>query len=374
VVPKKAAAVMCFVRCALVTLGLLYAGLSAAQQALVRSYDNSALEIGQSYLTHYGSRCLAVLPTHVSIEAGEVAAFLREGTSPLLGESMKVTDLGDDVSIADVTGGLTSSCGYSSASVSRAVDSRLKDSAIASIRSVSGDGSIAQMAVAIIDDDGNTFLRVQPLNDVNQLRKGQSGSLLMSGDTPIGMLLSVDSRFGFGKVIRFDIMFRKIDSYLVDSASVVRASSRTAPALRKGESDRDSIVSWSAMAVDAEHRASNLVGTEGAPAWIAKVEQWPVEIEMDLAGDRVAIEGIRLDAVGIEDTSTLPAIVELMVSNTESGQRWRSVAGGAVDFAEGNATILFAPIWARQVKLVISETSGGGNIVALRRLIIFPAN
>ena len=75
--------------------------------------------------------------------------------------------------------------------VSRAVSSRIRANAIASVRSVNGDGSIAQLSVTIIDDDGQTFLRVQPTNDVNQLRKGLSGSLLMSGDTPIGMLLYV---------------------------------------------------------------------------------------------------------------------------------------------------------------------------------------
>lgn len=350
-----------------------------AQQALVRSFDNPNLEIGQAYLAHYGARCVAVLPTHVVGEAGEVAAFLREGRDGLLGESSTFADLGDDVSIADLAGGISGDCGYSTLAVSRAVASRIKANAIASIRSVNGDGSIAQLSVTIVDDDGHTFLRVQPTNDVNQLRKGLSGSLLVSGDTPVGMLLSVNARFGVGKVIRFDRMFDKIDTFLAGghgntttgapaTRGVAAATSET-PARTSG-----AITSWSAMPIDAQHRASNLVATDDSPEWVAEIDAWPVVLEMDVPGDRVAIAGVELDGTGIADAGTLPATVELMVSATESGRRWRSVSGGPVSYSDGVARIQVAPSWARHVRLVISSTTGGGKTVSLRRLRIIPAD
>jgi len=350
-----------------------------AQQALVRSFNNPNLEIGQAYLAHYGSRCIAVLPTHVVEESGDVAAFLREGLKGLLGESIALADLGDDVSVADIAGGITEDCGYSTMAVSRAVSSRIRANAVASIRSVNGDGSIAQLSVTIVDDDGQTFLRVQPTNDVNQLRKGQSGSLLMSGDTPIGMLLSINARFGVGKVIRFDRMFDKIDAFVAGNSgsSPARAStlpSATTPPTEPRADADGAITSWSAMPVDAQHRASNLVATDDSPEWIAQVDRWPVVIEMDVAGERVAIGGIELDATGVADVGTLPATVELMVSATESGHRWRSVAGGPVIYADGVARFTIAPSWARQVRLVINATADGGRTVALRRLRVIPAN
>lgn len=353
-----------------VVLGTCLSVTAVAQQALVRSFENPNLEIGQAYLAHYGSRCIAILPTHVVEESGDVAAFLREGQDGLLGESSASADLGDDVSVADLAGGITGDCGFSTMAVSRAVGSRIQANAIASIRSVNGDGSIAQLSVTIVDDDGDTFLRVQPTNDLNQLRKGLSGSLLMSGDTPIGMLLSVNARFGVGKVIRFDRMFEKIDSFVAGTpgrASTRSVSSQTAAAT-------GSITSWSAMPVDAQHRASNLTASNGAPEWIAEVEQWPVVIEMDVPGDRVAIAGVELDGTGIVDTGTLPATVELMVSATETGRRWRSVAGGAVSYTDGIARITIAPSWARQVRLVISASADGGNTLTLRRLRVIPAD
>lgn len=128
------------------------------------------------------------------------------------------------------------------------------------------------------------------------------------------------------------------------------------------------------MPVDAQHRASNLTATDDSPEWIARVDQWPVVIEMDVAGDRVAISGIELDGSGIADAGELPATVELMVSATATGRRWRSVAGGAVSYSDGVARISIAPSWARQVRLVISGAANGGNTVALRRLRVIPAN
>ena len=353
----------------------------AAQQSLVRSYENAALEIGQAYLSHYGDRCLAILPTHVAEEAGDIAAFLREGTEPLLGESVAVADVGDDVSIADLSGGITTDCGYSTMAVSRAVSSRIKANALASVRSVSGDGSIAQLAVTIIDDDGERFLRVQPTNDMNQLRKGQSGSLLMSGDTPIGMLLSVNARFGVGKVIRLDKMFEKVDRFVSGSSATAvsmpasKPSAAQTPSSASRQPDKSgAITSWSALPIDADHRAGNLVANDESPPWIANVDAWPVDIEMDLPGDRIAIAGIELDGRGVTDIGTLPATVELMVSGSESGRRWRSVSGGALTFEDGVATIAIAPSWARHIRLVISSAANGGKTVALARLRVIPAS
>ena len=366
-------------RATTVAFFLCLSGSAYAQQALVRSFENPNLEIGQAYLSHYGSRCIAVLPSHVVQESGEVAAFLREGQDGLLGESGTFANLGDDVSVADLAGGITGACGYSTMAVSRAVSSRIRANAIASVRSVNGDGSIAQLSVTIVDDDGHTFLRVQPTNDINQLRKGLSGSLLMSGDTPIGMLLSVNARFGVGKVIRFDKMFDKIDSFVAGStgspaAGALASRSATAVTTESPMESSGAITSWSAMPLDARHRASNLVATDDSPGWIAVTGEWPVVIEMDVPGDRIAIVGVELDGTGIADAGTLPATVELMVSATETGRRWRSVAGGPVSYADGVARIAIAPSWARQIRLVISATAGGGNQVALRRLRVIPAN
>ncbi|WP_200251269.1 discoidin domain-containing protein [Thiococcus pfennigii] len=297
-----------------------------------------------------------------------MAALLGEGRTPLLGEAAGYTDLGDDIAIADVAGGLRQDCGYSIVAISRAVNTHIRANAIAGIRSVNADGSIAQLSVAIIDDDGGEFLRVQPTHATNQLVKGQSGSLLLAGDTPIGMLLSVDSRFGVGKVIRLDRLLEKVERRLGDSAPLAPAAAvrgATAPVAADAGA---AITGWSALPVDATHRAANLVASDDAPPWIADVDAWPVEIELELLGGRTTITGIELDGRGIEDPGVLPAVVEIMISATGEGRRWRSVAGGPIAFEDGVARVSIAPSWARHVRLTISAPADGGRRVGLGRL------
>ncbi|WP_200381208.1 discoidin domain-containing protein [Thiococcus pfennigii] len=347
---------------------LAFPHAAVAHQALVRSYDDPALEIGQAYLAHFGDRCLAILPMHVADEAGDMAALLGEGRTPLLGEAAGYTDLGDDIAIADVAGGLRQDCGYSIVAISRAVNTHIRANAIAGIRSVNADGSIAQLSVAIIDDDGGEFLRVQPTHATNQLVKGQSGSLLLAGDTPIGMLLSVDSRFGVGKVIRLDRLLEKVERRLGNSAPLAPAAAMRGATAPVAADAGAAITGWSALPIDATHRAANLVASDDAPPWIADVDAWPVEIELELLGGRTTITGIELDGRGIEDPGVLPAVVEIMISATGEGRRWRSVAGGPIAFEDGVARVSIAPSWARHVRLAISAPADGGRRVGLGRL------
>jgi len=348
----------------IVLLGLLLISADVgAQQALVRNYANAQLEIGQGYLTHYDGICYLLLPTHVAAESGAAAGLLGEGVPPLLGETTAYSDLDDDVSIATVAGNLTGDCGYSATSISRAVDRYVTSSGVATIRSVNGDGTIAQLSVTLLDDDGSLFLRVQPTNSSNQLRKGNSGSLLMAGDTPIGMLQSIDARNGIGKVIRLDQMLEKFDRYVAGRRED-QASAAVAGSLQ--------VSNWTAMPVDSASRALNLVASGDEPPWKARVESWPVEVEIDLGGERLAVAGVELDGV-VDDPAMLPTSVEILISATSDGRRWRSVAGGSIEYVGGQAVFKLAPTWARRIRLVFSANAGTPGLIALRRIRVLLA-
>jgi hypothetical protein len=349
---------------------LLACNTATARQALVRSYSNPAQSIGQSYLTHYGGRCIALLPVHVATEAG-IPAFLGEGTGSL-GESEKISDLGDDLGLAEVTGSVAQDCGYSISTISRAVSSLIGSQGLATLRSVNSDGTVAQMAVAIVDDDGRMFLRVRPTNDRIQIRKGHSGSLLMIGDQPVGMLLSVNSRHGVGKVLRLDTVLSRAEDYMGErgadrpaaTGESAAASSDLAAAASGG-----SVSGWNTLPVDAEHRPANLVMADPAAPWLARVENWPAEIELDLAGDKVVISRIELDGRGLPDPDELPGRVELLVNVSSGEPRWRSLLSREADFGkDGIATFSFAPTWARQVRIVMGSNRGGTDRIGLRRI------
>jgi len=350
----------------------LLAGATAvsAQQALVRSYANPALPIGQAWLTRYGDTCIALLPGHVVAEAG-VPAFLGEGNTGL-GEAEETSDLGDDLSVALVTGTLAQDCGSSISTLSRAVDNLLGSQGLATLRSVNGDGTTANLAVTLVDNDGALFLRVRPTNDTVQIRKGHSGSLLMVGDRPVGMLLAVSARHGVGKVLRFDALLERAEAWMATRGRAATGTPDTTGNDLASSRNGGSISGWNSLPVDAEHRAGNLVAAaDDSGFWRAAVDRWPAEIEVDLAGEKSVIARIELDGRDLPFPDELPGRVEILVNVSSSGRNWRSLLSREAEFgADGTAVFTLAPTWARQVKIAIGNSRGSPERVSLRRIHI----
>lgn len=352
---------------------LLVPDILCAQQALVRSYENPDQIIGQAYLTHYGDRCIALLPTHVAAEAG-IPAFLSERTSQL-GEAETVSDLGDDLSVALVSGNLVQDCGSSISTISRAIDNLLRGQGLATLRSVNSDGTLANLSVAVVDNDGSMYLRVRPTNDSVQIHKGQSGSLLMVAKRPVGMLLAVNARHGVGKVLRFDRLLKQAENYM---ASRSLTATPDKPGTSAGQDATDlaaaangaSVIGWNSLPVDSKHRPLNLLDPASALPWRARVEQWPAAIDVDLAGEKVIISKIELDASGVPEAER-PARVEILINTSSDETRWRSLLGRKAKFDDnGIASFAFAPTWARQVRIAVAASRGGTDTVSLRRLHI----
>lgn len=353
---------------------LLVPNAPFAQQALVRSYENPDQIIGQAYLTHYGDQCIALMPTHVAAEAG-IPAFLSERSSKL-GEAETVTDLGDDLSVALVTGSLVQDCGRSISTISRAIDTLLSGQGLATLRSVNSDGTLANLSVAVVDNDGSMYLRVRPTNDSIQIHKGQSGSLLMVGKRPLGMLLAVNAKYGVGKVLRFDRLLQQAENHMASRTREALPDDKAGAGTGHEVTDLaaaangGSVVGWNSLPVDSKHRPLNLLGPETAPPWRARVEQWPAEIDVDLAGEKVVISKIELDAGGVPKAER-PARVEILINTSSDETRWRSLLGRKAKFDDNSiASFAFAPTWARQVRIAIGASQGGTDIVSLRRLRI----
>jgi len=421
---------------------------AAAKQALVHAYGDESRQVGQAFLAHHGEVCVAILPTHVLDEAGEPAALRGEGRPARLGETSHRIDLGDDLSIAVVEGGLREDCGYALGSIRRAIGHAIRRSGVATLRKQTSAGTIEQRSVSILDDAGDHVLIVRLTNANDDVMQGDSGSLLVAGDVPIGILLAYDNEDDAGMVLRIDTALRRIDEHIArnglvsakpppspgpapesasapppNPASGSRRSGSTPPidplalmaqhgvggafaprsapdggappaiAPPSGESARargaapaadrrggeptidaalpgsERLIGWSAMPIDAGHRASNLVAGDGAPPYIARVESWPVELELELAdGEDVVVRGLRLEGEAISDPSMLPRTIELFANLGRARKRWRSVTDGELDFVGGRATLSFVPIRARQLKLVIWDAQGSASQVGLERI------
>ncbi len=350
---------------------MLAAAPAAAQQALVITQDAAALEIGQALLAHHGSRCYAIVPMHVISEAGR-PALLREGPQALLGEISASTDLGEDIAIARVAGAITRDCGAGALTIRRSIDRLLGQGRLATLRSINGDGTVAQLAVAVVDDDGHRFLRVQPTHAANPIRKGHSGSLLLIDGVTVGMLLSVSARSGVGTVARIDGVMAKVDTHLLAQPAAHRSvadASRTAPPPPPpvaAPSHAPQVLAWSALPASEANRAANLVAADEAPPWISAPTRWPVTLDLQAGEGVTTVSGVILDGSGIDAEGRLPAMVEVFINLSGEPHGWRSITSGRVDYRNGIARIAFAPMRTRLVRLSFHATVDGGSVIALR--------
>jgi hypothetical protein len=339
---------------------------AAARQALVTSQDVAALEIGQAFLTHHGERCLAVMPTHVSREAAR-PALLGEGPSTQLGEVAQSIDLGADIGLADVAGAITSDCGPSALTIRRAVDRLVQQGRLGTLRSINGDGTVAQLAVAIVDDDGQGLLRVQPTHSGNPIRKGLSGSQLMIDGAVVGMLLSVHARTGIGTVMRIDHLMSRIDNHLMGLVPP-RAEAKRAQAV--SDWNKVEVVAWNALPVAEDKRAANLTAEDDHPPWQTRPTQWPATIDLRVGEGIRVIRGLAFDGRGIADAGTLPAHVEVFMNLTGEPRNWRSVTSEQLVYKDGIARVAFAPTRARLVRLSFSASVGGGPVLSLDKVTL----
>lgn len=357
-------------RAAVLRLALLGSLLSPpgaiAEQALVTTQDAAALEIGQAFLAHYGPQCYAIMPTHVIHEAAR-PALLREGTPPLLGETRDAVDLGSDIGIAEVSGGITAECGSGALTLQRSVDRLLQQGRIGTLRSVNGDGTLAQLPVAIVDDDGSGTLRVQPTRPDSPIRKGLSGSLLMIDGVTVGMLLSVHARKGIGTVARIDRLMAKVDAFLMSRPAPAAVGKPVGvKAARGGLKPR--VTAWSALPLDDSRRAVNLTAGDDALPWASQPSSWPVTIDLQGGDGVVVLNGVVLDGRGVADAGQLPAHVEVYINLSGEPSGWRSVTSEKVGYRDGVAHVSLAPLRARLVRLKFSGTVNGGKVISLRRV------
>jgi hypothetical protein len=357
-------------RTAAVAVACLTPNLAGAQQAMVRTLSENPSEVGQAYLTRHAGRCFAIMPTHVMKEAGGISALISEGRAPAHGEARPLRDMGNDISVAEVSGGITHSCGDSFFTIARNVDRLVSENESGAIRSVNSDGSLGRIPVGMVDDDKTTFLRVKPMSPDSQLWKGLSGSLLSLNGKPAGMLLSIDTRLGVGNVYRLDRLLGVLDPvfYAIrdggDAPGTIRGefagsevAGRSASGLR--------LVSWTAPPIDETHRAVQLVAeAANIPPWAGLVEKFPVELVFSVKAGST-LSGLKIDGSGVADASRLPRQIEILV-DTAGGGQWRSLLNK--DLQAANETITFAPASVRGVMLRIWSVRGNGKIVSLRRV------
>ncbi len=340
--------------------------LAMGQQAVVTGIANADAEIGQAWILKHGDDCLAVLPTHVASEAGS-ARFLGEGGRHRA-ELDQLVDMGDDVSLASMRGSLGSNCQTTTGSLSRNVARILSRHGVGTLRSLNGDATRARLSVAVVDDDGEMFLRIKPTSDSDSIRKGHSGSLLMFGDEPVGMLLSVSTRTGVGTVVRVDTLVRKLESHLGLDAQ----SSLSTAHSGSGASTEQSweITSWNTHAAPISSSPTELTLDGDREPWRAADARWPVTFEMTRTSGVGWFSGISIHASPTSLAEQRPQTLQLLVSVSSAQPKWRSIHYAGLDYVDNIATVRLPATRVRQLRIELHGNPSETGAATLHKLMI----
>jgi hypothetical protein len=349
---------------AVVATWLVLVPAANAQQALVHSPGAGGLEIGQAWLLSASGHCYAVLPAHVVHEAGERVLLLREGRGGERGELDATSDLGDDIAIGVVQGLAKQSCGPTMGSVGRAVGRQLAAGGGSALRTINGDGTVGRSGVLVVDDDGEQWLHVSPGRDQDRVRKGQSGSLLYAGDIPVGMLVSVNTSSGVGRVMRIDALMRKVEAAVRATSTPVVVTSDAA-AVQKPRA-------WEAVAWNVDPSAEglsarSLTSPEEGRHWLAVFSHNPIYIDFRSPSGIQTVTELELDGRGV-DARHLPSRVQILARVGTGG--WRAIKTVAPTFASGTSTVRFAPTRAELIRLEIYRGEGQGELLGLRGMTV----
>ncbi|UZD67070.1 hypothetical protein [Marinobacter sp. AN1] len=330
----------------------------------------NAGEQGQAVLMGRLGECYAVTPAHV-VGDSLFSTLVGTGNGRPRGDGDLLQVFGYDLAILRVTGGITSGCGTAIDQVV-SLDSHLASAGSGQVVSVNPDGSVSRRHV-LISDVGILYIRVSPVGEQDQLFKGLSGSLVTLGSQPVGLLMSVDPDTGEGRALRFDRALETLRPFFGLASAKREPASEQPPEAGPARSGNlvTEVLSWSSAPLDADHRATNLLRSGKAP-WLARAGEFPLEVIVDLAGDRaVAIDRVELVGEGVAPPERLPRDFEVLIRTTGEGG-WMPVYTGTYFQNEPARTVRFAPVRARQVMLRIHSHWGDPSSVGLAELRIPP--
>jgi hypothetical protein len=342
----------------LISLSLIASGATAGDlptQAYIHADEH-----GQALLLSRLQECYAVTPKHVV--GGSMFATLvgASGGTPQ-GDADLLQTFGYDLSVLHVTGALARDCGTPLGNVPK-LDDALASSSTAVVSSVNADGSISRCNVTLTDV-GLIYLRVRPVLADDQLFKGLSGSLLLVGKRPAGIVMSVDPETGEGRVLRYDRALEILRPFFGLSAPDLSKKKTLAATDTIGE---PTVISWSSPPLDAASRAANLTDAAGRKtAWYARADRFPIEVTLDLSGDTaLAVDAVHLVGQGVTPKERLPRDFEILISTTGK-DRWMPVTSGTYFMNEPDKWVRFAAVRARRVMLRIYSHWGDADAVGL---------
>ena len=323
-------------------------------------------EVGQGFLIKRLNNCYLVSPEHVI--GGAFFSSIKTGTKRrLLGEAEKIQTFGYDLSLSSVTGAANTKC-ITSINSFNGIDSLLNQTTAVSVSSVNSDGS-KSLTPANLIEVGIVYLNIQPKDNEMQFYKGLSGSLVYSGDKPLGILQSIDADTGIGKVLRIDRLIETISPFFSSGFSTHPQNNKIGndtQAKKKIISIPYQLTQWSHKALSVSERISNLSDGDINTNWTVQPNG---QISFSLSFEEMTvINGLTFTA-GNVDKAMLPKHFEILSNRRKKGNRgWISVYSGTWLNSRSILDITMPPIKAKRLKVVFYSNWGNTSALSFSEL------
>ena len=352
-------------RALLLFMCLSASGVFAAEgpaQAYIRSGEH-----GQALLLSRLGACYAVTPAHVM--GGDLfATLVGASLAATQGDADLLQEFGYDLALLRTTGSVSDHCGGQLSDVPQ-LDSVLSRASSGIVSSVNADGSVTRRNVTI-NDVGLVNVRLRPSSEGDQLFKGLSGSLVLAGEQPIGILMTVEPDTGEGVALRYDRALETLRPFFAAPGTTeIQHDLPKASATGQRAGLAAEVASWNSPPIDGAHRTANLVDVSDEPTvWLARAGQFPIEIVIALAGEMShAVDAVRLVGEGVDPADRLPKDFELLV---KGGGGWISVGSYTYFKNDADQLVQFAPVRAREIMLRVYSNWGDPTAVGLSGLEI----
>lgn len=350
-------------------LGLFVSGtLSAASNDLTQVYVDAG-EVGQGFLISRLNNCYLVTPEHVL--GNEFYANVITGTkSREMGEAERVQTFGYDLTLSAITGAAKNECNTSINSFGP-LDMLLKSSTALTVSSVNTNGSKSLTPVNMIDL-GLVYLTILSSTDF-PLYKGLSGSVVYSGDEPVGILQSIDAESGNGKVLRLDRAIETIRPFF----AIGFAADSTNKSPKENAAEKSAFTheiayeftEWNHQPLSANERLSNLHDGDKESVWAVKPEQNSIEITLSF--EKITLISGAVFQAPNSTSQSQPKDFEIFSSRRKEGDRgWVSIYSGTWLNNNDELEINISPVKANRLKIVFRSNWGSADRLAFSELYL----
>lgn len=331
-------------------------------------------EQGQGLLLKRFDECYLLTAEHV-LGKSVRAAVTEGGRDARLGQGSLVATFPEfDLALLRITGAASNACGTSIRNLATNLDELLVQRGNGYLSYVYEDGGIARTPV-VAADIGPDQIRVRTVDPSEGILQGQSGSMLLVGDRPAGILLSVESG-GEGRVLRFDVAIRRIEEFFRNPTPpppLPPASTQVlapAPGNLLVASQGGQAVAWTGEPESAETSPENLIEGTHAQSYRVQTTGQPISVDFRLNGNGVHNVG-RVELTQAFDGLPAQRLRDYELLVGRDGQSWKSVAHGTLMADEQQRSISFAPVRASHLRLRMYSNWGDTKIVSIRAVRVF---